>query len=225
MDSPVEKHQYLYQVFANMALRKNMHGYLPPVFIIALLMTISLFSGCVFPSAPVNQTPEIPPVNATPTIDIGLVPVERTPDQAYISFAEAKENLVQSELLSLDIFPKPTRILFIQGGNLDKSGNALHWVFGVHKGDINELRVYDRSGWSIIPWNGAISGEDIDLDRVVSPRDLFNQSTIQNLESTSSAIPVQRDIELKNGIYTIAITSGSTSQVLMFNATTGAAIE
>jgi len=199
-----------------------MHKDLPSIFIIALLITVCLFSACISPFAPANQTPEMPPLNASPTIDVGIVSIEMTPNQEYISFDEARANLKQSELLSLDVFPKPTRILFIQGGDLDESGNARHWVFGVHKGEINELRVYDRSGWTIIPLDNDISAGEIDLDRVVSPTALFDQNKIQ---SSSSVIPAQRDIELKNGIYKVTITSGSTSEILMFNATTGSAVE
>jgi hypothetical protein len=199
-----------------------MPRYRPLMITIALLFAMCIFSACVSPSAPVNQTP---PLNVSPTVAVGIVPVALTPVPEYVSFDEAKGNLLQSELLSLNQFQKETRILFIQGGNLDESGNAERWVFGVNKGDTNELRVYDHSGWTIIPWYNAISAEEIDLDRLVSPEDLFNQNKNQILERSPSTIPAQRDIELKNGTYQITITSGSTSQILMFNASTGAAIE
>ena len=199
-----------------------MQRYHSSMITIALLFMMCLFSACVSTSAPANQTP---PLNVPPKIDVGLIPIDPTPDSEYIRFDEAKGNLGESESLSLNVFPKKTMILFIQGGNLDESGNAERWVFGVNKGDINELRVYDRSGWTIISWNNAISADEIDLENVVSPETLFSQNEIQILKSSPSTIPAQRDIELKNGTYRITITFGSTSQILMFNATTGAAIE
>ena len=200
----------------------NMQRYHSSMITIALLFTMCLFSACVSTSAPANQTP---PLNVSPKIDVGLIPIDLTPGSEYIRFDEAKGNLGESESLSLNTYIKKTRILFIQGGNLDESGNAERWVFGVNKGDINELRVYDRSGWTIISWNNAISADEIDLENVVSPEALFSQNEIQILESSPSTIPAHRDIELKNGTYRITITSGRTSQILMFNATTGAAIE
>ncbi|MGA2120756.1 MAG: hypothetical protein ABSG49_01785 [Methanoregula sp.] len=225
MDSRPEKHQCLYQVFANKALRKNMHSYRPLMITIALLFAICLFSGCISPLGPANQTPQIPSPNASPKTDVGVIPIEMVPSAKFISFDEAKDSLKDSDSLSSNQFQKERRILFIQGGNLDESGNAERWVFGVTKGDIKELRVYDRTGWTIIPWNNAISAEEIDLNGVVSPTTIFDQNKKQILESSPSTIPAQRDIELKNGTYTFTITSGSMSEILMFNATTGAAIE
>lgn len=155
---------------------------------------------------------------------MGVVPIDRTPAPQYISFGEAKDNLIQNELNSFDVVPNVTRIFSIQGSNLDESGNAERWIFQVDTGGINELIVYDRSGWTTIPWDSVISTEEIDLDHVISPEVLFNQNAVQILEGSQST-PSERDIELKNGTYRIAITSGSTSRILMFNATTGVAIE
>jgi len=185
---------------------------------IGLLFAMCLFSACVSSSPPANKTP----LNVSPTVNMGIESVALTPVPDYVGFDEAKGYFLQSELLSLNQFQKGTRVLFIQGGNLDESGNAERWVFGVNKGDTNELRVYDHAGWTIIPWNNAISAEEINLDSVVSPAALFKQ--YRNQTVGSSTIPAQRDIELSNGTYKLTITSGSTSQVLMFNASTGAAI-
>ncbi|MDD1694273.1 MAG: hypothetical protein LUQ71_06070 [Methanoregula sp.] len=151
--------------------------------------------------------------------------MDRSVTQEYISFGEVKESLGQGELSPPGKFSNTTRILFVQGGNLDESGNAERWILGVDTGDIYELRVYDRSGWTIIPWDGIISAEEIDLERVISPEALFNKNTIQILGSSPSAISAQRDIELKAGTYKITIVSGNTSRVLMYNATTGVTIE
>lgn len=199
-----------------------MHSYLSSFFTIALLFSTCLSSACAFPSAPANLAPQI---NESHTIDVGLVPINQIPAPEYISFREVKGNLEQRELRSFNKFPNTTRILFIRGGNLDKSGNAERWVFGVRTGGTNELIVYDRSGWTTISWSGVISADEIDLDRVISPEAIFNQSSNQILGNSPSTMSAQRDIELKNGTYKITITSGSISRILMFNATTGVAIE
>ena len=63
--------------------------------------------------------------------------VNITPIQNSVSFNDAKRNLKNSEALSLNQYQNETKVLFIQGGNVDASGNAERWVFGISKGDIN----------------------------------------------------------------------------------------
>jgi hypothetical protein len=207
------------------ALRKIMRPFTVTIVAIAVLVSACLFSACVSPSAPANQTPQVPTVTELPKIDVGISQVVPEPMQEPVSFAEAKRSFLQNEGNFLTSIQQKSRVLFIQGGNLDKTGNAGQWVFGVNQGDGYELRVYDRSGWAVIPWTATLSGQEIDLERVVSPTVLFNQTGLQTLIGTQSTIPVQRDIELKNGMYRLMVLSGNTSQILMFNATTGDAIE
>ena len=207
------------------ALRRIMRILFVTIVVIAVLISACFFSACISPFAPANQTEQMPPVNVSPTIDVGVVPLDMAPGPEYISFEEARGDLLQSDLLSLNSFQNTSRILFIEGGNLDNSGNAERWVFWVKKGETSELRIYDRSGWTIIPWNSAISGEEIHVDRIVSPGDIFKPASIQIPNTTPSTLPVQRDLSLRNGVYRVTITSGSSSQILIFNATTGAPIE
>jgi hypothetical protein len=192
---------------------------------IAVLVSACLFSACVSPSAPANQTPQVPTVTELPKIDVGVSQVVPEPMQEPVSFAEAKRSFLQNEGNFLTSIQQKSQILFIQAGNLDRLGNAGQWVFGVKQGNGYELRVYDRSGWTVIPWSASLSGQEIDLNHVVSPVVLFNQTGIQTFNKTPLTRPVQRDLELKNGIYRLTMTSDSTSQILMFNATTGDAIE
>jgi hypothetical protein len=156
---------------------------------------------------------------------VGITTLNLSSDSSSVSFEAAKRQLKYSESLSLNQFEKETRVLFIKGGNLDGSGNAEQWVFGINKGDINELRIYGSTGWTIIAWNYPISADQIDLDHVISPTTIFDDNKDQILGNSSPTISVQRNIELRNGTYTITINSGSTSQILRYNATTGAAIE
>jgi hypothetical protein len=207
------------------ALRKIMRTVSVTIVAIAVLVSACLFSACVSPTSPANQTPQVPTVTELPKIDVGISQVVQEPMQEPISFAEAKRSFLQNEGNFLTSIQKHSQVLFIQAGNLDKTGNAGQWIFGVNRGDSYELRVYDRSGWAVIPWTATLSGQEIDLDHVVSPAVLFNQTGMQTLIGTQSTIPVQRDIELKNGTYRLTVTSGNTSQILMFNATTGDVIE
>lgn len=199
-----------------------MHRYLPTSIIVALLVTTCIFSGCLFSSDPDSQTI---PLNASPIVDIGIIPIDVTPGLELIPFNEAAGNLKDSESLSLNAFQVKPRILFIQGRDLDESGKAGQWIFGINKGDINELRIYDSSGWTIIAWDKTISADEIDVANIVTPDILFDQNKIQILKNSPASIPVMRDIELKNGTYTIMITSGNTAETLRFNANTGVALE
>ena len=89
--------------------------------------------------------------------------------------------LNDSEGFSLNQQQIVPRVLFIQGGSLDESGNAVQWVFGVNKGDTNELRVYDNRGWTILTFPNAIPADEIDLGTIVSPATLFDQNKDQIL--------------------------------------------
>jgi hypothetical protein len=80
---------------------------------------------------------------------------------------------------------------------------------------------YDRSGWTKIPWTAPAGSEEIVVDNIVSPERLFIQNTAFILVNPSMTIPERRDLELKQDIYILTITSGNTSRILTFNATTG----
>jgi hypothetical protein len=200
-----------------------MHRCLPSILTIALIVTLCLSSACVSPSSPANET--MPAPNVSPAIDVGVMPFETAPDWERIGFDAVKDNFAVSEGYSLSKIQKKTRILSLKGVDLDESGNARQWVFLVNKGDVNEMRVYDPSGWTVIPWNNELLGDEIDLNHVVPPGALFDRTANQSSGSAASPLQAYREIELKNGIYRLTITSGSTSQVLVFDATTGAAIE
>ena len=83
------------------------------------------------------------------------------------------------------------------------------------------MLAYDGKSWITIPWNAPLDLEEITVDSIVSPARLFSQNTAVIVRSPPPADPERRDLELKQGIYTLTITSGSTSRILTFNATTG----
>ena len=107
--------------------------------------------------------------------------------------------------------------------NVDGSGNATSWIFGVYNRDEAVFLVYDRTGWTSIA-NATFPSEEIVLDNVVSPVFLFNKNKEMISRDQSLTIPELQDLELQRGIYKLTITSGSKTRILMFNATTGALI-
>ncbi len=73
-------------------------------------------------------------------------------------------------------------------------------------------------------WNVTLPSEEIILDTIVTPDNLFSQNKAVISGNPSPAIPERWDLELQRGIYTLTITSGSSTRILTFNATTGALI-
>jgi hypothetical protein len=188
-------------------MRRN----IPAIFVISTLIVLVLCSACV------SQ----PPQDKTSQQNGGLKLITVPEESPYISFDVAHQNLREYR-------PDPTNestaiktIYTIYGMNIDGSGNATSWIFGVRHSGGTELLAYDRSGWIQIPWNAPSLSEEIDVDRIVSPARLFSENAAVILGNPSSTIPDRKDLELKQGIYTLTITSGNTSRILMFNATTG----
>jgi len=191
-------------------MRRN----IPTIFAILALVSLIVCSACVLsPSGTQN-----------PQQNVGLKLITVPVESPYISFDVAQQSLQEYR-------PDPTNestvlktIYTIYGMNIDGTGNATSWIFGVRHSGGTELLAFDRSGWIKIPWNAPPLSEEIDLDRIVSPGSLFSKNNAVILSNPSPAIPERRDLELTRGIYTLTITSGSKDRILTFNATTGGLI-
>ena len=213
-------------------MRRN----IPIIFTILGLLSLILCSACV------SQ----PPANQTTQHDAGLTQTTTVPvDNLRISFEEAKARLADYRINALNEnalnesgnattvklmrsrVPEGsgnvTTVNYMRARDLDESGNAIGWIFGVYNGNKAEFLAYDRIGWTTIA-NATLPSEAIALDTIVSPGFLFKMNKEMISGNPSLAIPERRDIELQRGIYTLTITSGSTSRTLTFNATTGALI-
>ena len=206
-------------------MRRN----IPIIFTILGLLSLILCSACV------SQ----PPANQTTQHDAGLAQTTVPVDNLRISFEEAKARLADYRINALnesgnvipvkyirrdlDLSGNATTVNYMRSRDLDLSGNATGWIFGIYTGNKAEFLVYDRTGWTTIA-NATLPSEAIVLDTIVSPDFLFEKNKEMISGNSSPAIPERRDIELQRGIYTLTITSGSTSRTLTFNATTGALI-
>ena len=183
-------------------MRRN----IPQIFAILLLTILVLCSACVLPG------------NEKPVVNVGLSQVTTPEISPYISFEEAKQKF--EDYNGAEKLP----VYYIFSRDVDGSGNAESWLFGVRQSTGTELLMYDRTGWKTIPWNASLPSEEIMLNQVVSPGTLFSQNKQVILSSSLQSIPDRRDLVLKQGIYTLTINSGSASRTLMFNATTGVLI-
>jgi hypothetical protein len=112
-------------------------------------------------------------------------------------------------------------VYYIAGIDVEQSGNARSWIFGVRDTHGTEMLAYDHSGWVTLPWNVPPGLEEIRDDSMVSPERLFSQNAAVIIGNPPPAVPERRDLELKQGVYTLTIVSDSTTRILSFNATTG----
>jgi len=181
------------------------------IFGILGLLSLILCSACV------SQ----PPTNQTTQQSGGLVQVSVPTESPYISFAVAQRNLQTTQPDTENNSTLMMTVYYITGIDVEQSGNARSWIFGVRDANGTEMLAYDRSGWVTIPWNAPPGLEEIRDDSMVSPERLFSQNTAVIIGNPPPAIPERRDLELKQGVYTLTITSGSTTRILSFNATTG----
>ena len=187
-------------------MRKIIHA----IFVISTLVVLVMCSACVLPGS------------EKPVVNQGFSQVSTQEISNYIGFEEVK--LKFEEYISSNSSNKKIPVYYIFSRDLDKSGNALTWLFGVRQSSRTELLMYDRTGWKTIPWNATIPSDEILMNRVISPNSLFIQNEKLIFSTSSPSKPERRDLVLKQGLYTLTINSGSTSRILTFNATTGALI-
>jgi len=189
-------------------MRKTM----PAILVISTLVVLVLCSACVlFPSGEPKQQQEG-----------GLSQLPMQELSKYISFEEAKQKFEDYNSITYPNEKLPVYYIFSR--DIDDTGNAVSWLFGVRQSNGTVLLMYDRTGWKIIPWNATLPSKEILLDQVVLPNTLFIKNKEVLFAASSPSIPEQRDLVLKQGIYTVTINLGSTSRIFTFNATSGVLI-
>ncbi len=179
----------------------------PAIFAILLMSVFVLSSACTSPANEKNAT------------NSGLIQVTTKEISSYISFGEARQAF--ESFTTVDESNETVPVYDIYSRDVDNSGNAITWLFGVQRNNEMELLSYTRTGWKIIPLNTTFPSEKIMFDSIVSPGTLFDQNKDKIFSESSSSIPERRDLELKQGVYTLTISSGDSNRKLLFNATTG----
>ena len=191
-------------------MRKIIHA----IFVISALVALVLCSACVLPSFGDQKKQEG-----------GLTRVTVRADTSRISFEDAYQNLKDYRMNSSSVSPDNKRIYYILARDVDDSGYAVSWVFGVNYGTNDKLLIYEQSGWTVFPnSNPTLSSEEILIDRIVSPGNLITSNNAIIARTLSSTIPDRKDLELQDDMYKLNVYSGKSGKVLMFNATTGALI-
>jgi hypothetical protein len=157
-------------------------------------------------------------------VNFGLQKIAPERDTPPVSFNEATEKLVKYMTGQLNNVTTNKTIYIIKAKNLDESGKSDIWIFGVKFDTRAELISIDKNGQKTAPWNAPLPAEEIQLTTIISPGTLFSRHRLEIIGTSLLPAAGQRDLELKNGIYTLTIYSGNIKRTLMFNATTGALI-
>ena len=186
-----------------------MNRNIPAIFAISALIVLIFCSACTAPSS--GETKEG-----------GLTQVTIPVEIPRISFEDAKQKLGEYRKTTFnESLIDAEKIYYVLANDVDESGNAASWVFGVKNANTTELLVYNGRGWTAIPWIITTLPSEIIDNRIIFPKNLF----AQNKATIFSDPPGRRDIELKDGIYTVTITSGTNVRTLTFKAFSGAPIE
>ena len=190
-----------------------MRKIIPTIFVISILVVLVLCCACVLPFG--DQKPQQ---------GGGPVQVSVPAESSRISFEVALQNLKKYQMESSTGSENVKRIYYILAKDVDESGDAMSWVFGVNYGSGDRLLIYEKSGWTAFPRsNTTLPSDEIVVDQIVSPGTLFTRNK-EVLSTPSSAIPEMRDLELQQGNYTLKLYTGNKETIFIFNATTGAVI-
>jgi hypothetical protein len=185
----------------------------PTIFVILMLIILIWCSACVSQSSS----------DKIPQQKEGLTEVVKPVEPQRMNFEMIKAELIAYRLDLINDPITAKTVNYMRSRDVDESGNANGWIFGVYNGSEAEFLVYDQTGWTTIR-NATLPSDTIVLDTIVSPDFLFKQNKELISGNPSPAIPERRDLELQRGVYKLTITSGNNSRVLKFNATTGALI-
>jgi len=199
--------------YLNKPLRKNMRRNIPASFAITTLIAIILISACVAQ----------PPAQQSSPQDQGLARITTNGDSSRFSFEEALQNLREYQPDSMNETGYGKNVYYMLSRDLDESGNATTWIFGISGNKGPEFLVIDNAGRTTIE-NVILPQEQILFENIVIPGDLIKQNRAAIFTNPSPGVPERWDLELQRGGYTLTITSGNSSRNLIFNATTGVLI-
>jgi hypothetical protein len=191
-------------------------------FIIGLVLAGCFTMGCSTPN-PARQ-----PNETQQGTDIGFPPVTTTREPQEFTFREARANIADLILnegnSSAANVTSMNQILYIRGSSLNENGGAKSWIFAVRNNNKTSIVTYDRHGGNIAEWKDAFPWQEIQLDSVILPEDLFQKNRETIIPKTGENVTESRDLVLAMGNYTLTISGRGTTRVMVFDAKTGALI-
>jgi len=186
----------------------------PALLIVAagLIVGLCFCAGCILgPSAPAQ-----PAVNNT-SVNVGIVPVAGSIPRESFTIEEAASAVTGKMREQESGGTQEHPVYYIKGDNVDTSGKAERWIFGVREDNRTSMLMYDRTGVVTIPLNGAdLPTQEINISGILSPANIIKIAYPQNQNITGTF-----GLRISEGEYTLTAPSGSQPREYMIDATTG----
>ena len=177
------------------------------------LVGIAYFTGAIpFANRPAD-------VQTNTNADAGLQTVPDTTQSSLTTLKAALDQLSQR----LQATPSSSNFTlhYIRGTDLDFSGRAAHWVFGVRYDNRSVLMYFDAPGWRSVSWEGAVPEKEIVADSFVSPSKVINRNAGILYASDPQKEGLIKRMDLMNGKYTITMERQGRQQTFVFDAASG----
>jgi len=151
--------------------------------------------------------------------DAGLQPLQEATQSSLTTFEEALDQLRQR----LQGTPSSSNFTlhYIRGTDLDFSGRAAHWVFGVRYDNRSVLMYFDAPGWRSVSWEGALPEKEIGEGSFVPLTKFINRNAGILYASDPQREGLIRRMELMNGKYSVTMERLGAQQTFVFDAASG----
>jgi hypothetical protein len=182
------------------------------IFLALVLVSVCIVCGCTSPSAEDNSYYE------------GITEKTETFWYPKVTFDDA--------MLALDIFSargvldtEGIAIYQVNGVDVDINGDASAWILGIRRNGEISLLIYSAEAWREYEWSEPLPAPEIDLNRTISPGELFEKQRVLIEDAMLEIDVADADLELTDNKYTIAFRSKTESRILSFSADTGELIK
>ncbi|MFA5103170.1 MAG: hypothetical protein WC525_08455 [Candidatus Thermoplasmatota archaeon] len=172
--------------------------------IIGFIIFIVFSSGCITnnsesaPSSPIGE---------------GFKDVTTEPLHS-ISMNEAISELNSTQM-------EPYHVHYVRGEKVDSNGLAQRWIFGIKQKTVNNFFIYDGSGITSLPWKSWMPVNEILVNEVLTPDDLFAMHTSKLLPYFENGNFSHTQLEIIDKEYHIIFESGESQVTLCFDSKTG----
>ncbi|WP_048110706.1 hypothetical protein [Methanoregula formicica] len=180
------------------------------VAVLGVLGIISLPSLTVFPDT------------TEPKANTSFIMLNKSDPFTGISFDDVASRIPVSMSGMEENATATPSIRMIQGYGLDPTGNASSWDVIICQSGQTTLVTYNHHGERTYNWSGTCPEQDINLGRIITPRDLFLKNRDRIFLQPDSAANESRELALAGSTYFLTITSTGRQRDLRFDAITGA---
>ena len=148
---------------------------IPAILTACFIAAAVLIMGCssTAPQSPENQSTSL-------TVNTSDESSATSFDDAVYSFRSVDFGPVTGNSTDLT-----SHILIVQGSRLTTNGDAANWLFFISRANKTYVINFNKNGNSVSSWGGKVPGEEIKIDQIIHPADLFRDN--RDLIFTSSS--------------------------------------